>query len=489
MFKAIGETLELRLREYIRSRGFGPWVSVATSEKGSHRTEDALSFLERRLPLQSQSRQWGIIMADDFSAHLSPLVFRLCWTRGCVFLAHGGGVTPVVQTPDADLNQHVKRSHTAVETAELLRQMRDGVRVPRCRPELCIDMMVEVMSSMALHLQAADGYLKTGMRVALDGSEDAFAVREAAVFWQERQMRAKINSAVAEVKEEVAAGRLRWNVSDVQRLILPYPERAAVDAMLARQGDDTSIPEGETPYLQDGDDSSGDEGLDEDEDQAEAAWVENADTDEGQEGHARSCGRVASADANSATHTAAEAENIAQSLSLIATYESAIASLKAVGALKAVINLENDIQKERRRMRACCKESPDVLVALARQRDEEQAKERARQRAVADANAQTLTAAKLKQELAVASETLRKRKQEIMDAENLVEMKHAMKTFSLADLGHGRSRGGGGRRAQTQARSLGSTGSLGPGLIPSAKERFLLVERKLGCEDARGTWR
>ena len=105
-FKAIGETLELRLREYIRSRGFGPWVSVATSEKGSHRTEDALSFLERRLPLQSQSRQWRIIMADDFSAHLSPLAFRLCWARGCAFLAHGGGVTPVVQTPDADLNQH-----------------------------------------------------------------------------------------------------------------------------------------------------------------------------------------------------------------------------------------------------------------------------------------------------------------------------------------------------------------------------------------------
>ena len=31
-FKADGEVLKLRLREYIRSRGYGPWVSVATSD-------------------------------------------------------------------------------------------------------------------------------------------------------------------------------------------------------------------------------------------------------------------------------------------------------------------------------------------------------------------------------------------------------------------------------------------------------------------------
>ena len=78
-------------------------------------------------------------------------------------------MTPVVQTPDTDLNQHAKRAHTAVETAELLSQMRDGVRVLTCGPERCMDMMVHVMSGMALHVQAAGGYLRTGMRVALDG--------------------------------------------------------------------------------------------------------------------------------------------------------------------------------------------------------------------------------------------------------------------------------------------------------------------------------
>ena len=199
----------------------------------------------------------------------------------------------MVQTPDTDLNQHVQRAYTAVETAELLRQMRDGVRVPTCRPERCIDMLVPVMSDMALHVQAAGGYLRTGMRVALDGSEDVFIVREAAVFWHERQMRAKINAAVAGVQEEVAAGRLQWNVCDVQRLILPYPKKAEVDVLLAKQGDDTWLPEGEAPYLEDGEDSSASEGWSEDETKAETAFAVAPDAGSphgDEEEQARSCG-------------------------------------------------------------------------------------------------------------------------------------------------------------------------------------------------------
>ena len=38
---------------------------------------------------------------------------------------------------------------------------------------------------------------------------------------------------------------------------------------------------------------------------------------------------------------------------------------------------------------------------------------------------------------------MKKRKQEILEAESLLEMKHAMKTFPLEELGHGRPRGGG----------------------------------------------
>ena len=107
MFKAIAEgPLEKRLWEHVRSRGYGPWVSVKTSEKGSYRQADVLAFLDRHLPKvdEQRSRRWRIIMADDYSAHLCPAVFALCWSRRYVFIPHGGGVTPVAQTPDTDLN-------------------------------------------------------------------------------------------------------------------------------------------------------------------------------------------------------------------------------------------------------------------------------------------------------------------------------------------------------------------------------------------------
>ena len=125
MFRADGEQLLLRFREYIRSRGFGPWVSVATSPKGSYRLPDILNFLERHLPPMTESRQWRILRADDFAAHLNDAVFNLCWQRGYVFIPHGGGVTPVVQGPDTDLNQHVRRRYTAREAAEYIQMMRD----------------------------------------------------------------------------------------------------------------------------------------------------------------------------------------------------------------------------------------------------------------------------------------------------------------------------------------------------------------------------
>ena len=109
MCKATAEgPLEKRLREYIRSRGYGPWVSVTTSEKDSYRQADVLAFLERHLPKvdEHQPRRWRIIMADDFSAHLSPAIFNVCWSRRYVFIPHDGGVTPVAQTPDTDLKEN-----------------------------------------------------------------------------------------------------------------------------------------------------------------------------------------------------------------------------------------------------------------------------------------------------------------------------------------------------------------------------------------------
>ena len=172
MFKADGQQLRRRLQEHVRSRGQDSWVSASTSEKGSYKMADVMAFLDKHLPPLAdgpQSRPPRIILADDHAPHLHPKVAELCWSRGYIFIAHGGGVTPVVQTVDTDLNQEVKRRYTALETQTLLRKMRiEGKPVPHLRQEECIDLMTEVLSDMELHLRAAEGYVKTGFSVPLD---------------------------------------------------------------------------------------------------------------------------------------------------------------------------------------------------------------------------------------------------------------------------------------------------------------------------------
>ena len=109
---------------------------MATSEKGSHRHEDVLNFLDKHLPQlrEDDGGEWRIIMADDHTPHLSPHVVRLRWSTGFVLTPHGGGVTPVVQTVDTDCNKAVKARYQASEVAALVRLMRDGVAVPHLTP-------------------------------------------------------------------------------------------------------------------------------------------------------------------------------------------------------------------------------------------------------------------------------------------------------------------------------------------------------------------
>ena len=126
-----------------------------------------------------QLRRWRIALVDDFGPRKTDNVFRLCWQRGYVMMARGGGQTPVTQTPDTDLNQHVRRDYTALESVDVIEQTRKCVSVPKNPPTTCMDRMIQVWSNMSLHLHAADGYKQTGATVKLDGTEDHLIVREA----------------------------------------------------------------------------------------------------------------------------------------------------------------------------------------------------------------------------------------------------------------------------------------------------------------------
>jgi hypothetical protein len=479
MFKADGHILELRLREYVRSRGYGKWITIATAPKGSYREADVLNFLDTHLPTMSQSRRWRVILGDDFGPHKTDNVWRLCWSRGYVLLVHGGGGTPVIQTPDTDLNQHVRRMYTAKETEELIRQMRSGVGVPRCKEEQCIDMMVDVLSHVDLHLKAADGYKKTGTTVALDGSEDHLIVREAGTFFREENMRVRINREVAQVREEVRSGRLSWNMADVRRLIAPYPAHKKVDAVLAKIEDHAWLEEEDTPYLDEDEEKDVDAGenVDMSGSDAEAAGEEEA-AEEGSDAEAegadtRSCGdggELAVAESEPSTVLSPfEAEQFHKSAMLIDTYNQSIDALKACGAVASIVHLENEIRKEKRRQRNFCTESPAVAAALARQRDAQDVEILRQRRLAAELNAKSLTAAKVQKQIVEANALLNKRKAELLELENLLESKHAVKRFSVESLGQGNAKGGGAAARKRRFEVLDRLARVGAGLSPGQK--------------------
>ena len=141
----------------------------------------------------------------------------------------------MAQTPDTDLNQHIRREYTDEEATVLISQMRAGVKVPKLTPEESVDIMYKVLSQSRLHLNAAEGYKKTCISVALDGTEDHHIVREALEAWNDRGMRAKIDEITRKGEREFRAGRLTWCKRDVQRLIRPYPAKPEVDRILQGQ--------------------------------------------------------------------------------------------------------------------------------------------------------------------------------------------------------------------------------------------------------------
>ena len=110
MFKGEpGGQLYARLQEFLRSRGFPSWFTVAVAPKGSYREQDIIAWLKKHLEPWQKGRDWRIMLGDDYGPHKTDNVFELCWSRGYIMGTHGGGTTPVAQTPDTDLNEHVRR--------------------------------------------------------------------------------------------------------------------------------------------------------------------------------------------------------------------------------------------------------------------------------------------------------------------------------------------------------------------------------------------
>ena len=171
-----------------------------------------IAFLSKHLEPWTDNRHWHILIADDYKAHKTENAFQMCWYRGYVLLLHGGGSTPVSQTPDTDLNEHTRREYGNKECWLLLEKMRHGETVPRLTHEECLELMWQVLSNPALHQRAAEGFKKVGQSIDLHGAEDFMVCREAGQYWNEEttdhypNMRQNINTELAAVQEEVESG-------------------------------------------------------------------------------------------------------------------------------------------------------------------------------------------------------------------------------------------------------------------------------------------
>ena len=91
-------------------------------------------------------------------------------------------MTPIAQTPDTDLNEHVRRRYGNAEASLLFDKMRGGQVVPKLTQEECMEVMFRVLSDPELHKSASAVYKKVGQSIDLHGTEDAMICREARGF-------------------------------------------------------------------------------------------------------------------------------------------------------------------------------------------------------------------------------------------------------------------------------------------------------------------
>ena len=87
-------------------------------------------------------------------------------------------------------------------------------------------------------MNASEGFQRTGLTVALDGTEDFKIVREAGEFWKTLRMNEQRTKVRHDVHIEVEAGRLQWSYEDVYSVIADHPVTGILDSTCECQNDE-----------------------------------------------------------------------------------------------------------------------------------------------------------------------------------------------------------------------------------------------------------
>ena len=325
-------------------------------------------------------------------------------------------------------------------------------------PEENIDIMIEVMSDLNLHLKACRGFKYTGTTVALDGTEDAKICREAKDFWGELGMRKIIDSAVAEVEDEYKAGRLPWNYKTVQSLITPYPRTGHLDVVKVGQEDEaTPDPDGVAWAVEEDESEAGEEdeaakaGDDDGEDKQvldfdPADWV-----------HGEAAIQNHASDADVSRHGDGDAQTVKLSLDaeqadVAVEHSNRLRSLKQArdifkdigGALGASLldTVGRVMHTETKRFNILMRGEEKVLEEMRAGLEAEEAMFRRGRLEFQEHMDQKREKARVAHELKEATAALKRARKEQREAEAVVTAMFEVKAYSLEMLGKGKKNGG-----------------------------------------------
>ena len=509
MFKATRDgTIHKRLEQHRVINAFPVWLTVSVSEKGSYREHDVIEFLKKHLEEWKPGRQWRILFADDMRAHKTENVWNLCWERGYILILHGGGATPVAQTPDTDLNEHVRRLYGNKEAALLMEKMRNGQSVPRCSHEECMDLMHSILSDKELHMKASQGYKKVGQSIDLHGKEDNLIVREAALYWNQETsdgyptMRQKVDAEMAEVVEHFEGGLVSWTKHHVRRLICKYPAHKAVDTVIENLAEDFFHDEIHDLDAQEDEDDKLDADARDSECETAVAADKEDESDASSDGDdvtavAAECDGLAAdaIDDNACEEVVAldghQAEAVHQNNVEIATLQGCIEAIKPTGQLKVVQHLERELVNLKRRQRSLCSETPAVADAFKRLRLAEAQQAHERMLAVTQTKAlqKKAKAAIAEKNAAVAALAKTRKLHQKLESTRALAMADKMFTLDMLGADDSKAKGATGRKQRFEV--LDRLSSQGAGLHPEQRNLFDWWKRQWDdamVEEHKGKW-
>jgi len=248
-----GEVIKKQLGETLADlRACGAcvdWISVATSDSGSYRTEHFLDFLDKHLLPWSPSRKWRILMFDAAKAHLDDAVRRSAWQKGYVCIPQGGGTTSVTQVNDTDLHQYISQEYQELEMMQCIDQAEiDSFALPQRGRDACVRDWHTVWKRPSMHALAAKGFKKRGHSNKLDGTEDHLLIGTAGNLWKKLGMSDKRPLVVSDIEEGVRTGELHWTYEMVNSIIREFPHRGQLDVLYDAHEAAVPLAQGEEPH-------------------------------------------------------------------------------------------------------------------------------------------------------------------------------------------------------------------------------------------------